>query len=63
MNFKNLTVELHVFYIRNTHVKFPLNQILFTIQSINSFLYVILNNNKNLKFKHFIFINDIDIDL
>ena len=29
--FKNLTVELHILYTLNTHVKFYVNQILFTI--------------------------------
>ena len=29
--FKNLIVELHVFYTLNTHVKFCVNRILFTI--------------------------------
>ena len=29
--FENITVELHVFYTLNTHVKFCVNQILFTI--------------------------------
>ena len=29
--FENLTVELHILYTLNTHVKFCINQILFTI--------------------------------
>ena len=29
--FENLTVELHVFYSFNTHIKFYVNRILFTI--------------------------------
>ena len=29
--FENLTVELHVLYTLNTHVKFCVNRILFTI--------------------------------
>ena len=29
--FENLTLELHVFYVLNTHVKFCVKQILFTI--------------------------------
>ena len=29
--FKNITIELHVFYVLNTHVKFCVNRILFTI--------------------------------
>ena len=36
-NCENLTVELHFLYIFNTHVKFRLNQMLFTIRSINLF--------------------------
>ena len=48
--FINLTVELHIFYAPNTHVKFCVNWILFTIWSIS--LYFIHNlNYKNLKFK------------
>ena len=37
VKFENLTVELHVLYILNAHVKFRSNQILFIIQSINLF--------------------------
>ena len=29
--FENLTIELHVIYALNTHVKFCVNRILFTI--------------------------------
>ena len=58
--FENLTIELHVLYILNTHVKFCVNWMLFTISSINLFLYIILNY-KNLKFKYLI--DDIDIDI
>ena len=58
--FENLTIELHVLYILNTHVKFLVNWMLFTISSINLFLYIILNY-KNLKFKYLI--DDIDIDI
>ena len=39
--FENLTVELHVIYTLNTHVKFCVSWILFTIRSIN--LYFIYN--------------------
>ena len=35
--FENLIVEFHVLYTFNTHIKFRLNQILFTIRSINLF--------------------------
>ena len=31
VNFKNLTIGLYAFYVFNTHVKFHLNRILFTI--------------------------------
>ena len=58
--FENLTIGLHVLYILNTHVKFRVNWMLFTISSINLFLYIILNY-KNLKFKYLI--DDIDIDI
>ena len=37
MNFENLTVEFHVPYILNIHIKFHSNRILFTIWSINLF--------------------------
>ena len=37
VNFKNLIVGLHNFYVLNLHVKFRSNQILFTIQLINLF--------------------------
>ena len=39
--FENLTIELHVLYAHNTHVKFCVNRILFTIWSIN--LYIMHN--------------------
>ena len=39
--FKNLTVKLQVLNILNTHTKFHVNQILFSIQSIN--LYFMYN--------------------
>ena len=29
--FENLTIRLHIFYILNTHIKFRINHILFTI--------------------------------
>ena len=37
VNFENLTIELHVPYVLNMHVKFRLNWILFIILSINLF--------------------------
>ena len=39
--FKNLTIELHVLNVLKTHIKFCVNQILFSIQSIN--LYFMYN--------------------
>ena len=41
--FENLTIGLYVLYILNTHVKFRANQMLFIVQSITYFLYIILN--------------------
>ena len=41
---------MHVFYVLNIHVKFHLNWVLFTVWSINLFLYIILGH-KNLKFR------------
>ena len=35
--FENLTVKLHIYYIFNMHVKFCVNQILFSIRFINLF--------------------------
>ena len=35
--FKNLTIGLHIFYVLNKHVKFHINQILFSIRFINLF--------------------------
>ena len=52
--FENLIIELHVLYVRRTHVKIHVNWILFTIRSITYFLCIILNY-KNLKFKHLIY--------
>ena len=37
VNFENLTVEFHVPYVLNMHIKFCSNQMLFTISSINFF--------------------------
>ena len=34
--FENFTIGLHVLYVLNMHANFHINQILFTIQSINS---------------------------
>ena len=51
--FENLIFELHVLYILKTQVKFDMNHILFTIQSIKLFIYIILDY-KNSKFKYWI---------
>ena len=48
VNFENLTVKFYVFYVLNMHIKFRSNRMLFTIKSINLFLYIILDH-KNLK--------------
>ena len=37
--FEKLTVELYFFYVLNTHIKFRVNQMLFTIRFINLFFY------------------------
>ena len=37
MNFKNITVKLHIFYVFNTQVKFRSNKMLFIIPLINLF--------------------------
>ena len=37
VNFKNLTVEFHVPYVLNIHIKFHSNRILFTFRLINLF--------------------------
>ena len=60
MNFENLTIRLYVFYVFKMHVKLHSNRMLFTIQSTNLFLCIILKH-KNLKFKQLI--DDIGIDL
>ena len=39
--FKNLTIEFYILYALNTHVKFCINRILFTISFIS--LYLIHN--------------------
>ena len=37
VQFENLTVEFHIPYVLNMHIKFFSNRILFTIRSINLF--------------------------
>ena len=51
--FENLIIGLHVHYFLNILAKFCVNQMLFTIRSINLFLCIILDY-KNLKFKYLI---------
>ena len=38
VNFENLTIEFHVPYVLNIHIKFRSNRMLFTIRSINLFV-------------------------
>jgi len=53
-------IELHILYVLNIHIKFLVNQILFTIQFIN--IFVIHNFRiQNFLFKHLI--DNIIIDL
>ena len=35
--FQNLTIELYVFYVLKSHIKFHINWMLFTILSLNLF--------------------------
>ena len=59
MNFENIIVGLHTFYVFHSHVKFHLNWILFYC-SINKFIFLcIILDHKNLKFKYLI--NDVAI--
>ena len=50
MNFENLTVEFHVPYVLNMHIKFHSNRMLFTIRLILFFIY----NFKLQKFEKFL---------
>ena len=58
--FENLTIGLHVLYVFNLHVNFYTSQMLFTIQSINSYFMQYFNLRK-LEFKQFM--DDITINL
>ena len=60
LKFKNLIIKLYVLYRLNIHIKFNINKILFNIQSINLFLFVIFYY-KNLKLKYVI--DDIVINI
>ena len=58
--FVNLTIELHILYTLNAHIKFYVNRILFTIWFMS--LYFMYNFKlQKLEIKQFI--NDIAIDL
>ena len=48
--FENLIVEFHVLYVLNIHTNFHVNWLLFTIQSINSFI-IHYFKLKNFEFK------------
>ena len=52
--FENLIVGLHVLYVFNTYDKFCVNQMLFTIRSINLFFMYNLTC-ENFNFAHFIY--------
>ena len=53
MNFKNLTVEFHVPYVLNSHIKFHSNRMIFTIRSINVFF---IHNFKSQKLEILTFV-------
>ena len=48
VNFENLTVEFHISYVLNMHIKFHSNWILFTIRLINLFF---IHNSRSQKFE------------
>ena len=58
--FENLTIELHVLYALNTHVKFVLIGY-YLLYDLQAYILCIILNYKNLQFKKFI--DDIVIDL
>ena len=53
VNFENLTIEFHVPYVLNMHIKFRSNWILFTIRSINLFF---IHNFRSQKFEILTFV-------
>ena len=53
VNFKNLTIEFHVPYVLKSYIKFRLNQMLFTIQSMNLFF---IHNFRSQKLEILIFV-------
>ena len=58
--FENLNVKLYVLYVLKTHVKFDVNQKLFTIQPVKLFF---MYNFKQQKFEFKYLSNDIAIDI
>ena len=60
VNFENTIVELHVLYVLNTHVKFHLNRMLFTIQSMNLFF---MHNFRLQKLEILAFVDELAISL
>ena len=60
VNFENLTVEFHVSYVLNMHIKFHSNWILFTIWSINLF-FIYKFRLQKLKIITFIWWRKIDL--
>ena len=53
VNFENLTVEFHILYVLNMHIKFRSNRMLFTIRSINLFF---IHNFKSQKLEILTFV-------
>ena len=53
VNFENLTVEFHILYVFNMHIKFRSNRMLFTIRSINLFF---IHNFKSQKLEILTFV-------
>ena len=53
VNFENLTIEFHVLYVLNMHIKFRSNRMLFTIRSINLF---VIHNFKSQKLEILTFV-------
>ena len=58
--FENFTVRLHILYILNMHANFHINQMLFTIRSINSYF---MHYFKLQKLKFIQLIDHMTIDL
>ena len=51
--FENLTIKLHVLYVLKTNVKFHVNQMLFTIQSISIYIFIYNFRSQKLKIQTF----------